>query len=74
MHERFQDSKFEMEKFPFSQSNVHSKSNFLNLKSECNNLLNDLDKLPMQTIKTKAGGNRGETRSINIPAQCHGSI
>lgn len=32
------------------------------------NLLNDLDKLPKQTTKTKAEGYRGETRSINIPA------
>lgn len=31
-------------------------------------LLNDLDMLPKQTTKTKADGNKGETRSINIPA------
>lgn len=30
-------------------------------------LLNDLDKLPKQTIGTKAEGNKGETRSISIP-------
>lgn len=32
------------------------------------NLLNDLDKLPKQTITIKADGNKGETRSSNIPA------
>lgn len=32
------------------------------------NLLNDLDKLPKQTMNTNAEGNKGETRSINIPA------
>lgn len=30
-------------------------------------LLNDRDRLPKQTINTKAEGNKGETRSINIP-------
>lgn len=32
-------------------------------------LLNDLDKLPKQTISINAEGNKGETRSINIPVQ-----
>lgn len=32
------------------------------------NLLNDLDRLPKQTTKTKTEGYKGETRSINIPA------
>lgn len=32
------------------------------------NILNDLDKLPKQTMKRKAEGNKGERRSINIPA------
>lgn len=32
------------------------------------NLLNDRDKLPKQTITSKADGKRGDTRSISIPA------
>jgi len=32
------------------------------------NLLKDLEMLPKQTTNTKADGNNGEMRSINIPA------
>lgn len=33
----------------------------------CKDLLNDLDRLPKQTMSINAEGNKGETRSINIP-------
>lgn len=35
----------------------------------CKDLLNDLDRLPKQTMSINAEGNKGETRSINIPVQ-----
>lgn len=42
---------------------------FWHFKEQIFHLLNDLDKLPMQTMNTKADGNKGDTRSINIPAR-----
>lgn len=42
--------------------------NSMMLQMVYKNLLKDLDRLPRQTTNTKADGNKGETRSINIPA------
>lgn len=42
--------------------------NLDNYQNNNSNLLNDRDMLPKHTINTNDDGNKGETRSINIPA------
>lgn len=49
-------------------NNINSNQhNIIFFKIIFMDLLNDLDKLPKQTIGTKAEGNKGEIRSISIP-------